>query len=137
MKTLIRKRKALIKKPENKKAKCFALKAQLEELKREWDQLLQAPTLAHDAKYLRRMALSLKQLYHSASKDERYAQEAAQIQHFLSTPLGAPFITRLTLLKAADLFGEHEPKHSALGEILSCIAAYGPHFTPQLFRIFA
>ncbi|MBX9743728.1 MAG: hypothetical protein K2X08_00785 [Chlamydiales bacterium] len=116
------------------------LKKNLIILKKEIDNLLVSPELANQPKFLRRIALSILEIAYCAKQAKTFKDQAVnaeQIEHFLTTPLGAPFVAKTTLATAALNFSEQDPLTSDLHEILREIAAYGPKFTLQLLRIFS
>jgi hypothetical protein len=91
-------------------------------LKTDWNQLLNDEYFATDFKFLLRMAINIKQICHDAKKSKHpktWKEEVDQLSYFLSTPVGAPFVSRVTLLQAADNFSEQEPRHSDLAQLLS------------------
>jgi hypothetical protein len=116
------------------------LKANLINLKKEISDLFAHPELVYQYKFLRRIALSILEIAYGAKRAKAFTDQAfsaEQIEHFLTTPLGAPFVAKTTLAKAALNFSEQDPLESDLHEILTEIAAYGPKFTLQLLRIFS
>jgi hypothetical protein len=109
----------------------------LEIIKKEMLFLFQGSHLAKDAKFLRKMAINIKQLHFDAkktSKSSEHRQQAIEVEHFLSTPIGAPFVSAITLLQAADSFSEQHPKESDLSHLLEDYAKYGKHYASQLLR---
>jgi hypothetical protein len=111
----------------------------LEQMKRDWLALINRLHLAKDTQFLRRMAINIKHLHHDALHSKRIDELrtlASQIEHFLSTPLGAPFVAKETLVKAAYLFSEQDPKDSDLSEILGEFSHYGACFPMQLLSLF-
>jgi hypothetical protein len=119
--------------------KLCPLKEHLEQMKKDLLALIHRSHLAKDPQFLRRIAINIKHLHHDASKLKRtmeFRTSALQIEHFLSTPLGAPFVTKDTLVNAAYLFSEQNPKNSDLSEILREFSHYGARFPMQLFSLF-
>ncbi len=85
------------------------------------------------------MAINIKQVHFDAKNAKHIPalkQRARAIEHFLSTPIGAPFIGNLTLTKAADTFSEQNPKESDLSQLLGDFATFGKHYATQLLRVF-
>lgn len=113
-----------------------SFKENLDLLKKEMLFLFQKKHLAKDVKFLRKMAIHIKQLHFDAKhaiKSES-KQQAQEVEHFLSTPMGAPFISGVTLTQAADSFSEQNPKESDLSTLLESFASYGQHYSTQLLR---
>lgn len=97
------------------------LSEHIEQMNKDWKALFASPELAKDFKFLRRMAINIKQLHHDAKRTSEFGELktlAGQITQFLSTPLGAPFRAKETLVRAADLFSVQDPQDSDLSEIL-------------------
>jgi hypothetical protein len=107
----------------------------LGQMSKDWQALIHKPQLASDARFLRRMAINIKHLHYDAKKKQK--EGALRIAHFLSTPLGAPFVTKETLLKAAYLFSEQDPKESDLCMILKEFATYGVRYPMHLLSPFS
>ncbi len=108
-------------------------------MNRDWQALIHRPHLAKDSRFLRRMAINIKQLHHDAKKTQfqgNLPMLAKQVAHFLSTPLGAPFVAKETLVQAAYLFSEQEPKESDLSAMLGEFAYYGARYPMQLLSPF-
>ncbi len=95
------------------------LKEELKRFKRDWEDLFEKESLARDMKFLRRMAIAIKQLqYHAANSKDRFGGE--RLYHFLSTPIG-----ETTLIEAADKYSDQDPRHSDLAELLGDVAKHG------------
>lgn len=84
------------------------------EFKREWDALLKNRELAADAKFLRRLAIAVKQMHTLALNSKEQEKIVADVQTFLAISCG-----ETTLLQAADSYGEEEPRNSDLSQLLS------------------
>lgn len=129
--------------PHLRKSKCPTVcpfKDHLEQMNKEWQALIHRSYLAKDPKFLRRMAIHIKQLHHDAKnmqKKENFQGLSQRIAHFLSTPLGAPFVSKETLVKAAYLYSEQVPEESDLCIILSEFALYGAFYPMQLLSPFS
>jgi hypothetical protein len=109
---------------------CYnSFKEHLEIIKNEMIFLFQKNHLAKDVKFLRKMAINIKQLHYDAKRTKN-----KEIEHFLSTPLGAPFISASTLIHAADTFSDQNPKESDLSLLLEDFAKYGKHYATELLR---
>ncbi len=109
----------------------------LDIIKKEMLFLFQKNHLAKDIKFLRKMAINIKHLHFdakNAKKNSQWKQQAKDIEHFLSTPIGAPFISSITLTQAADNFSEQNPKESDLSILLEDFGKYGRHYAAQLLR---
>ena len=133
------KRDVTLKKQNNiiKKQNPCSFKEHLDIIKKEMLFLFQRGQLAKDAKFLRKMAINIKQLHFDAKKTNKqseYRQQAIEVEHFLSTPIGAPFVSAITLLQAADSFSDQNPKESDLSQLLEDFAKYGKHYASQLLR---
>ena len=116
------------------------LKEPLLSLHKELLDLFAHPHLAKDHRYLSRFAIRVQQLNHDAAlacPHRKTGKVAEQVRHYLNTPLGAPFVIRTSLVKAALTFSEQDPHLSDLSEILQEMAKYGPKFNLQLMRIFS
>ncbi len=112
----------------------------LQAIQKDFVNLLSQPELAKNLRYLRRISISIKQLQHDAQAAKAHPemrQAAEQVHHFLCTPLGAPFVAKTTLARAAETVSEQEPHLSDLSEILQEMSKYGPKFSLQLLRIFS
>jgi hypothetical protein len=99
--------------------------------------LFQRNYLSKDIKFLRKMAINIKQLHFDAKNAKKTAEwkhQATDIEHFLSTPIGAPFVSAITLTQAADNFSEQNPKESDLSILLEDFGKYGQHYATQLLR---
>jgi hypothetical protein len=96
----------------------------LTKLEQDWNHLINCHDLAKDPKFLRRMAINIQQIHYDVKRSQKGKNGPDHLLHFLSTPLGAPFVAKTTLLQAAESFSEQEPKHSDLSELLSCCAAF-------------
>lgn len=133
---LMKENKVNLKKQTIKHSTC-SFKEHLDIIKKEMLFLFQRGHLAKDAKFLRKMAINIKQLHFDAKKTNKrseYKQQAIEVEHFLSTPIGAPFVSAITLLQAADSFSEQNPKESDLSHLLEDFAQYGKHYASQLLR---
>ena len=120
-----------------KKHKTSSFKEHLDIIKKEMLFLFQRGHLAKDAKFLRKMAINIKQLHFDVKKTDKsseHREQAVEVEHFLSTPIGAPFVSPITLLQAADSFSEQNPKESDLSRLLEDFAKYGKHYASQLLR---
>jgi hypothetical protein len=95
-------------------------------LKQDWNHLLHCHALAKDPKFLRRMAINIQQIHYDVQTKQlkNWQNEAEALLHFLSTPLGAPFVAKMTFLEAVEKFGEQDPISSDLSELLG----YCAHF---------
>jgi hypothetical protein len=114
-------------------------KDQVAQLKKDWLALINQSYLAKDPQFLRKMAINIKHLHHDAKRMKKTGalrSQALQIQHFLSTPIGAPFVAKETLVKAAYLFSEQDPQDSDLSAILREFSLYGKSFPMQLLSLF-
>lgn len=112
----------------------------LENLRTDCISLFTKKQLANDLRFLRKIAISIKQAYYEARLakiQHRFASTAERVRHFLSTPIGAPFVSKTTLLKAAFHFSEQDPQHSDLSQILTDFAKYGPKYSEQILRAFS
>lgn len=98
-------------------------KENLKQLHVELSRLFTQKNIIHDARFLRRMAITVKHLYFDAKKTNE-----EKICRFLNSPLGSFMENRCSLLDAADAFSEQDPKHSDLGSLLEEIALFGPLF---------
>jgi len=108
-------------------------------LKQDYLNLFTKIQLAKDLKFLRRIAINIKHAYYDASQakhQRRFVSSALNLCHFLSTPLGAPVVTKTTLVNAAFHFSEQDPQHSDLSEILINFAKYGSSYSEQILRVF-
>lgn len=136
----VRKRRVVRLKNQNnqiKKQNTCSFKEHLEIIKKEMISLFQRSHLAKDAKFLRKMAINIKQLHYDAKKARKSKEckrQAKEVEHFLSTPIGAPFISTITLTQAADNFSVQHPKESDLSLLLEDFAKYGKHYATQLLR---
>lgn len=122
-----------IKKSENN------FKEHLDIIKTEMFKLLKKSQLAKDVTFLRKMAVNLKQLHYEAKKVKKFKLHhllAQEVEHFLTTPLGAPFISRSTWIQAVDSFSIQNPTDSDLSLLLADFARYGAYYALQLLRIF-
>jgi hypothetical protein len=111
------------------------LASDLERLIQDFQQLKQSPSLCRDPRFLCRMATDLKQLSHDAALGLRIStlkKKARLIRHLLTTPFGAPYVSRMTFLEAADIFSEQEPRHSDLANLLQNSLTYGCKFEKQI-----
>jgi len=95
----------------------------LEQLHVELHRLFARKNIIHDIRFLRRMAITVKHLYFDA---KRLGEE--RVCYFLESPLGPFMENQYSLLVAADLFSEQDPKYSDLAELLTEIACFGPIF---------
>ncbi len=114
-----------------------SFKEHLDILKKEMLFLFNKHHLAKDVKFLRKMAINIKQLHYDAKNAKKTAEwkhQAKEIEHFLSTPIGAPFVSPLTLTQASDSFSQQNPKESDLSILLEDFAKYGQHYATQLLR---
>lgn len=117
----------------------FSYKEHLDLIKRELVFLFQGNHLAKDIKFLRKMAINIKQLHFDAriaKHLEEFKHHAKAVDHFLSTPIGAPFVGKITLTKAAETFSEQDPQDSDLSHLLMDFAKYGKSYATQLLRVF-
>jgi hypothetical protein len=124
-------------KNELQKINSCSFKEHLDVIKKEMFFLFNKNHLAKDVKFLRKMAINIKQLHYDAKlakKTAEWKHQAKEIEHFLSTPIGAPFISTITLTQAADTFSEQNPKESDLSLLLEDFAKYGQHYATQLLR---
>lgn len=101
----------------------YTCKEPLEQLNVELNRLFAEKNIVHDARFLRRMAIGVIHLYFDAKRsgDER-------ICRFLDSSIGPFMENKQSLLNAADLFSEQDPKHSDLASLLEEIAFFGPLF---------
>ncbi|MBS0650633.1 MAG: hypothetical protein JSR93_05680 [Verrucomicrobia bacterium] len=116
------------------------LKEPLLSMHKELLDLFAQPHLAKDHRFLSRFAIRVQQLNHDATlacRHRKTRKVAEQVRHYLNTPLGAPFVIRTSLTRAALTFSEQDPHLSDLSEILREMAKYGPKFNLQLMRIFS
>jgi len=95
----------------------------LEQLHLELERLFVQKYLGHDLRFLRKIAITIKHLHFDAKN-----VNDGKVCHFLTSPLGSFMENELSLLEAADLFSEQDPKYSDLGELLAEMAAFGPLF---------
>lgn len=100
------------------------LEAHLSQLQRDFSALFEDKSLAKDAQFLRRVAITIKHLHYDAMRNPM----TDEVQTFLTTSLGDFQVSEMTLLDAADSYSEQDPKHSDLSELLSEIATFGPLF---------
>jgi hypothetical protein len=112
---------------------CSHFKEELKRFQGDWEHLFEKETLATDHKFLRKMAIAIKQMQHEAKSCEASGEK---VRHFLETPIGAPFVSKITLAQAADRYSEQEPKHSDLSELLRTFARYSKHFHFQILTVF-
>lgn len=104
-------------------------------MKKDFLLLFHNSNLLKDVKFLRKMAINIKQLHYDAKNARNSVQLkhcAKNIEHFLTTPIGAPFVADLTLTQAADSFSEQNPKESDLSLLLADFVAYGNTIQTQL-----
>ena len=117
----------------------LSLEENIKRLKQDYLILFTKMQLAKDLKFLRRIAINIKHSYYDARQakhQRRFVSAALKLCHFLSTPLGAPFVTKTTLVNAAFHFSEQDPQHSDLSEILTDFAKYGSSYSEQILRVF-
>ncbi len=125
---------------ERKCSKHCLFKEHLEQMNKDLRTLMEGAHVVKDPKFLRRMAINIKHLHHEAKKmqqRENLRALSSQIIHFLSTPLGAPFVAKETLVNAAYLFSEQDPNESDLRMILGEFAFYGTRYPLQLLSSFS
>lgn len=124
----------------NKDSKFCYFNEHLKQMRKDWLALISRSHLAKNPQFLRRMAINVKHLHYDAIQLKQtieFQSRVSQIEHFLSTPLGAPFVTKVTLVKAAYLFSEQDPRDSDLSRILEEFSHYGACFPMQLLSLFS
>ncbi len=94
-------------------------------IKREMEALFKKDSLAKDVKFLRKMAINIKQLDHDV-RSIRHA-EAKIVNRLLTTPYATLSAEKITLTQAAETFSEQHPVESDLSQILSQLQAASTH----------
>ncbi len=115
------------------------LQRDLYSLQKSWDALVQHEELAKDIHFLDTMAETIENLEMDTINCEKlgHLKDKAEIIHYLlSTPWGAPFVSKTTLLDAAHKFHEKKGQDPSLSEILTNFATYSHEFNMQVFNLF-
>ncbi len=106
----------------NKKKKLYqTLREDLHKLEKDWEILLTHKEELTNPLFLTNIAQDIKQLStdsENAEKVEELWEEAHLIQHFLRTPWGAPFVSDMTLLEAAQAYDIQDPLASDLCHLM-------------------
>jgi hypothetical protein len=116
----------LMKKKEKNKRNEFSFVEHFDIIKKEISLLFQKNSLAKDVKYLRKMAINIKQLHHDAKNAQSCAHlkvHAKAVEGILSKPIEALGLGKMALTQAADSFSEQHPGESDLSQLLSNKAA--------------
>ena len=116
----IKRRKVNIKRSAIKKIEGKSFIESLTKLKQDWKHLLKCNALSKDAKFLRRMALNIKQIHYDIKQSKHpkgWESETEKLLKLLSTTE-----TKVSLLEAADKFGDQEPSQSDLAELMGAFA---------------
>lgn len=114
------------------------LKDDLQKLERDWEDLLTAKRALSDSRFLREMAHDIKQLNEDSSKAKTtlFSKEAHLIQHILTTPWGAPFVSDKTLLEAAYAYDLQNPLQSDLSHLMDEFTIHSRAFHNQFITLF-
>ena len=120
------------------KNKNNSFKEEAKRLNEELRNLLNQDNSIDEIKFLRRVAITVKQLHFDAKKAkkcQKLSRVAEKVEQFLCTPWGDENASFITLLQAADAYSEQDPKHSDLVEVLSHLKQCGPQLLAPLALI--
>lgn len=88
--------------------------------------------------YVEKMAADIINLYNDAKdllKDSHLKEDAELVIHLLSTPWGAPFVSKSTLIEAAKKFDITSVENSDLLHLLKDFVNYTYIFNNQIYCI--
>ncbi len=98
-----------------------SFKNEISIIKSEFEKMLSDSLIINDIKYLRKIAIYIKQIQYNAKRlslHPKLRRKAKAIERFLETPLIHPFTEKMSLAEAAISFSVQDPGHSDLREIL-------------------
>lgn len=114
------------------------LKADLHTFHENWKLLVDQERTVHDPQFLKKIAKLIQQLDLHAKEAASVTdlKELAQLLHFaLSTPWGAPFVGKTTLIDAANSYKE-DNSNSSLQHLLTDFSHYGHKKQAPLQKVF-
>ena len=111
------------------------LKDDLKEFSHDCEEILQRHELTENIDFLHKFSEDIKHLEYDAtflSKDP----SAQMIHYYLSTPMGAPFVSTKTLLEAASTYENQDPLKSDLHELVDGMIHFGDQKKNPLLLLF-
>ena len=115
------------------------LERDLETLKNDLLNLLKHNRLADDVHFLKKIAHDIKTLNDDttfAESNKKLKTPAQLIHHLISTPWGAPFTFRKTLLESAIAFEYQDPQSSDLSKLSHELTKYTKSYEEEFMLIF-
>lgn len=115
------------------------LKKDLKAIHSDWQQAAHDKAIRNDLDFLEKFAhdiIMLDQDAQSAQKTTPCKAKATLVHHLLSTPWGAPFISNMTLIEAAQLFKKDPKIPGPFYLMVENFARFESKFKSQIFDIF-
>jgi len=115
------------------------LKEDLIAIHSDWQQAAHDKNIRNDPAFLQKFAedvLILDKDALSAKKVAPCKDKASLVHHLLSTPWGAPFISDMTLLEAAQTYQSNPTIPGPFNLMVENFARYESEFKSQIFDIF-
>jgi len=123
------------KKSLKKNSKKKELKEDLQKFSQDCEKILAHHELVEDVDFLHKFAEDIKYLDEDASLFEK-DPSAKMIHYYLSTPMGAPFVSTKTLLEAASSYRHQDPLESDLHELVDGMIHFGVQKKNPLLILF-
>ncbi len=114
------------------------LKDDLQAIHGDWQKAAHDENMRLDPSFLEQFATDIIVLDQDASSARRISackQTASMVQHLLTTPWGAPFISDKTLLEAAKEFKESPEIPSTFFQMVENFAKFEATFESQIFDV--
>jgi hypothetical protein len=111
------------------------LKEDLKEFSHDCEEILHHHELINDTNFLDRFSEDIQDL-ESDTLEFSNDPSAQMIHYYLSTPMGAPFISRKTMLEAAASYQNQEPLKSDLYELVDGMIHFGDQEKNPLLLLF-
>ncbi|MGD2169967.1 MAG: hypothetical protein PVI40_06990 [Chlamydiota bacterium] len=110
------------------------LEKDIEEFSHDYEDVLTHHELVDNTEFLHKFADHIIQLDKDATDSDD--EQASLVHHYLTTPLGAPFISNKTLLEAANSYDRQDPLNSDLHELVDGMIHFGDQQKNPLMVIF-
>lgn len=114
------------------------LKEDLQNFHDDWEALYKDEAALSNKENLSKFALDIQKLLVDAKKlmhHKEYEEQSEIVISLLTTPWGAPFVSKITLHEAAKSYKDEESEDSALFHLLKDFMNYKSVFNNQLYCV--
>ena len=101
-----------------KKDPLIQFKKDLDNFNYDMHDLIDQKEKVEEIPFLQKIASDIIDLYEDSISVEKIVPEAHDIYHLIATPIGAPYVSDMTLLQAAMDFSYQDPQNSSMKKML-------------------